>query len=123
MPVIISPVLTTSEYAFPVGLQILWAVILLVGTFFLPESPRFLIEQGKIEEAYKLIERLRRFSDEEFFKKELKQMLDQINYDEENEVSSPKGVMKKTCYRQRLILGCGIPIGQQICGRADLFWL
>lgn len=58
-------------YAFPVGLQILWGVILLVGTFFLPESPRFMIEHGRNEEALAVLHKFRKSNDEEFVRKEL----------------------------------------------------
>lgn len=98
------------------GLQILWAVLLLVGTYFLPESPRFLIEKGQNEKAYKTLQRFRKKNDEEYLKKEFKQMLDQINWEKENEEKSIVGILKKTSYRKRLILACGIQIGQQICG-------
>lgn len=97
-------------------MQILWAVILFAGTFFLPESPRFLIEKGKNEEALALLKRFRKADDQEYLKKEFKQMLDQINWDKENEVTSIVGIMKKPSYRRRLFLGCGIQAGQQICG-------
>lgn len=43
-------------------------------------------------------------------------MIDQINYDKENEVTSIIGILQKPSYRKRLILACGIQIGQQICG-------
>jgi 3-methyladenine DNA glycosylase AlkC len=85
----------------------MWAVILFVGTFFLPESPRFLMEKGRNEEALRILQKFRRQNDEEFMKKEFKQMLDQINWDKENEVTSIVGILKKPSYRKRLILACG----------------
>ncbi|KAK5167459.1 uncharacterized protein LTR77_007158 [Saxophila tyrrhenica] len=102
-------------YAFPVGLQILWAVILLVCTFFLPESPRFLIEQSRNEDAFNIMKRFRK-GDEAYVRKEFKQMVDQINWEQENEVSSIVGIMRKPSYRKRLFLGCFVQFAQQICG-------
>ncbi|KAG4429962.1 hypothetical protein IFR05_014557 [Cadophora sp. M221] len=103
-------------FRFPIGLQILWGVILLLGSLWLPESPRYLIEIGKNEEAFRQLERLRKKSDKDFLNREFKQMSDQINWEKENEISSLKGILTKPSYRKRLFLGCGVQIGQQICG-------
>lgn len=62
------------------------------------------------------MKRFRRKGDEEYVRKEFKQMVDQINWDKENEESSIVGILKKRSYRKRLILGCFIQFGQQICG-------
>ncbi|CAF4316033.1 unnamed protein product, partial [Adineta steineri] len=45
-------------YRIPVGIQLIWALILLVGMFILPESPRYLVMKGRIEEAYNAQARL-----------------------------------------------------------------
>ena len=97
-------------------MQIVWGVILLCGSFWLPESPRYLIEVGKNEEAFKQLKHLRKKADGDFLHKEFKQMSDQINWEKENEVSSLRGILAKPSYRKRLILGCGVQVGQQICG-------
>lgn len=49
-------------------------------------------------------------------KKEFVQIRDQIVWEQENEESSLVGILRKPSYRKRLILGCGVQIGQQICG-------
>lgn len=43
-------------------------------------------------------------------------MKDQILWEKENEEMSLMGVLRKKSYRRRLLLGCGVQIGQQICG-------
>lgn len=52
---------TQSEAAWrlPLALQIVPAVILGAGTFFLPFSPRWLINQGREEEALAVLSRTR----------------------------------------------------------------
>lgn len=43
-------------------------------------------------------------------------MRDQIEYEAEHQETSLIGILRKPSYRKRLILGCLIQIGQQICG-------
>lgn len=105
------------QFRFPVGLQIFWAVLLLVGSVFLPRSPRWLIEKGRYDEARKVMSRLRApNADPEYLEKEFVQMRDQIEYEAEHQETSLMGILRKPSYRKRLILGCLIQIGQQICG-------
>lgn len=75
-----------------------------------------MVEKGRNEEAFKIMSKFRKDNDEEFMRKEFKQLLEQTNWDKENEVTSIIGILKKPSYRRRLIIGCGIQIGQQICG-------
>ncbi|KAH7222651.1 general substrate transporter [Fusarium redolens] len=43
-------------------------------------------------------------------------MRDQIQWERENEEATLKVMVSKPSYRKRLLLGCGVQIGQQICG-------
>ncbi|CAF0738107.1 unnamed protein product [Adineta steineri] len=45
-------------YRIPIGIQLIWASILALGMFILPESPRFLIMKGRTEKAYRSQARL-----------------------------------------------------------------
>ncbi|KAF5385355.1 hypothetical protein D9615_001062 [Tricholomella constricta] len=45
----------SASWRIPVGLQLVWGLILLSGIFFLPESPRHLLGTGKAAEARKVI--------------------------------------------------------------------
>ncbi|CAI6339396.1 unnamed protein product [Periconia digitata] len=107
-------------YRFPVGLQIVWGMILLIGSYFLPESPRFLIESGETERAYEIMKNFRKKGHEEFVKKEFVQMRDQIVWEKENEESSILAIIRKPSYRKRLILGCFVHIAQQITGASAI---
>jgi sugar porter (SP) family MFS transporter len=103
-------------YRFPVGMQIFWAVLLLAVTFYIPESPRFLVQRDRLEEAEVVLRRLRTSDDPEFVQRELTQMSEQIRWERDNEVSTLTGIWKKPSYRKRLLLGCATQVGQQICG-------
>jgi hypothetical protein len=48
----------SASWRIPVGLQMLWGLILLSGIFFLPESPRHLLGRGREEEARVVIAEL-----------------------------------------------------------------
>ncbi|KAI0658309.1 general substrate transporter [Cubamyces menziesii] len=48
----------SASWRIPVGLQMLWGLILLSGIFFLPESPRHLLGTGKEDEARRVVAEL-----------------------------------------------------------------
>lgn len=45
----------SASWRIPVGLQMLWGLILLSGIFFLPESPRHLLGIGRPDEARRVL--------------------------------------------------------------------
>jgi len=47
-----------SAWRIPTAVQLVWAFVLTIGMFFLPESPRFLIKRGNDEAAAKSLGRL-----------------------------------------------------------------
>lgn len=50
----------SGSYRIPIAIQFLWALIIAIGMFLLPETPRFYIHKGKRDEAMKSLSRLRR---------------------------------------------------------------
>ncbi|KAH0837879.1 general substrate transporter [Lanmaoa asiatica] len=48
----------SGSWRIPVGLQMVWGLILLSGMFFLPESPRHLLGTGRADEARRVIAEL-----------------------------------------------------------------
>lgn len=49
----------TGSYRIPIAIQFLWAVILAIGLFILPESPRYYVKKGKLEQAARALGRVR----------------------------------------------------------------
>ncbi|POY70678.1 hypothetical protein BMF94_6311, partial [Rhodotorula taiwanensis] len=39
----------SGSYRIPIGIQFAWAVILAVGLFLLPDSPRYFVKRGKLD--------------------------------------------------------------------------
>ncbi|KAI9035882.1 sugar transporter [Aspergillus affinis] len=50
-----SYVLNESQFRFPIGLQILFAIITFIGVLMLPESPRWLVAHGRPDEARRVL--------------------------------------------------------------------
>jgi len=48
----------SGSWRIPVGLQMVWGLILLSGMFFLPESPRHLLGTGRKEQAQRVIAKM-----------------------------------------------------------------
>ncbi|KAL8691852.1 MAG: hypothetical protein Q9218_003013 [Villophora microphyllina] len=49
----------SGSYRIPIAIQMLWALILGIGIAFLPESPRYLVKRGKLDDAAHVLSRLR----------------------------------------------------------------
>jgi sugar porter (SP) family MFS transporter len=90
------------------GAGMIPATILLVGMIFMPESPRWLVEQGRESEARSTLSRIREEAglDEEIG--EMKRMAEV----EENDL----GEVFKPWIRPALVVGIGLAIFQQITG-------
>ncbi|KGK35551.1 hypothetical protein JL09_g5297 [Pichia kudriavzevii] len=54
----------SGSYRIPIALQMLWAIILMVGLFLLPETPRFFVKKGDIAKAAKVLSFLRQQPEE-----------------------------------------------------------
>ncbi|KAJ5938563.1 MFS sugar transporter [Penicillium verhagenii] len=93
-------------WRFPLALQCLPPLILLLGSYWLPRSPRWLISKGKFEEASVVLERLR--TSPVSAKEEFLQVKEQIKLEAERLATYGNiwmAVWKKKSYRKRMIIG------------------
>lgn len=72
----------SASYRIPVGLQMLWALILGFGLLFLPESPRYFIRKGQKEKAREVLARIRgQPADSEYIETELTEIDANFQYE------------------------------------------
>ncbi|KAI9680129.1 MAG: High-affinity glucose transporter rgt2 [Caeruleum heppii] len=112
----------TGSYRIPIAVQFAWAIILVVGMLILPETPRFLIKQGKGEKAAKSLSRLRRL---DVTHPALIEELAEIEANHAYEMSIGKGTYAD-CFRgtvgKRLLTGCLLQGLQQLTGVNFIFY-
>ncbi|KAM0719064.1 hypothetical protein Q7P37_004969 [Cladosporium fusiforme] len=112
----------TGSYRIPIAVQFAWSLILCVGLFLLPETPRFLIKQDRHDEAAKSLSKLRRLPvDHPAIVEELAEVSANHNY----EMSVSKATYFD-CFRgnigKRLLTGCGLQALQQLTGVNFIFY-
>ncbi|KAI2635014.1 general substrate transporter [Xylaria nigripes] len=117
----------TGSYRIPIGIQFLWALILATGLFVLPESPRFFVKKGRIEEAAKALAFVRgQAQDSDYIRDELAEIIannefEQANIPQMTYVQSWLACLKGSIFEggspiRRTILGAGLQCAQQFTG-------
>ncbi|RYP59811.1 hypothetical protein DL769_008393 [Monosporascus sp. CRB-8-3] len=123
----------TSSYRIPIALQILWALILAIGLFILPESPRFFVRKGQLEKAAGVLARLRGHPVEsDYIREELAEIV--ANHEYEMSLIPQNGYFSTwlNCFRgslfnsgsnlRRIILGTSLQMMQQWTGVNFVFY-
>ena len=73
----------TGSYRIPIAVQFLWALILGLGLFILPESPRYFVKKGKLEQAAKALANVRgQPIDSEYIQDELAEIIANHEYEQ-----------------------------------------
>ncbi|KAB8272391.1 general substrate transporter [Aspergillus minisclerotigenes] len=106
-------------WRLPLAIQAVPAVILCFGVWFLPESPRWLIEKGRAEAGREILARLhsnRDRSNIHMVEAEIAQINDSIAEERRSAVHSWRELLSKARWRHRLLLACGIQAFTQCSG-------
>lgn len=74
---------STASWRIPLGIQILPALILGTGMFFLPESPRWLLSQGEEEKSWDILKYLRRKEDLQKVEEEFSEMRAEVIFEKD----------------------------------------
>lgn len=101
---------------FPLAFQCIPGLILVAGCLFLPESPRWLCEKDRNDEARLILDRLRKGKPEELIELEHREIVDVIAADRANLEIDWKTIITKPSWRRRLLLGCGVQFFCQLSG-------
>ncbi|KAJ1862266.1 hypothetical protein LPJ73_000801 [Coemansia sp. RSA 2703] len=106
-----------ASWRLPIGIQIVPAIILFAAMIFMPYSPRWLVDNDRVEEAHKVLARLRSggdMNDAEVIE-ELEEIKEAVRIDRETAVRSYFELLRFPI-RRRVILGVVIQILQQLTG-------
>ncbi|GMM27913.1 hypothetical protein DAMA08_006290 [Martiniozyma asiatica (nom. inval.)] len=73
----------SGSYRIPIALQMLWALILMCGLFFLPETPRFYVKKNRLDDAAKSLSFLRsQHADSTYVQEELEEIVSNHHYEQ-----------------------------------------
>ncbi|OQE31554.1 hypothetical protein PENSTE_c001G02731 [Penicillium steckii] len=107
----------TSQWRIPVAIQLVPGGLMLIGLFFLKESPRWLMKQGRQEEALNSLAYIRNESEDN---EEVLREIAEIRAAIEEETASTEGVTWKECLqksnRYRFLIAFVMMFWQQFSG-------
>ncbi|KAG8781887.1 hypothetical protein FRC12_021421 [Ceratobasidium sp. 428] len=101
------------RWRFPLAMQVPPGLIVLIGIWFLPYSPRWLITQGREREAYEALKQLLGDEGEEF-EVEFIRMKEQLKLEKEKEVRSIFDLWKR--YRRRVLVSVAVQTCTSLSG-------
>ncbi|KAF1994573.1 general substrate transporter [Amniculicola lignicola CBS 123094] len=106
------------QWRFPLAFQCAPAIIVLAGIFWLPYSPRWLLEQERDEEALKVIKRLHGDigADESFFLAEYQQMREQLRFEKAQQKAGWVDCFNTPSNRKRIMLAVLVQAFTQLSG-------
>jgi len=114
---------SAHNWRYMLGIAAIPAAIQCVGFFFMPESPRWLVSKGRVEEARKVLQSIRgRFYD---IDEEMESILtSEEETQREKQLRSERGqsswillqILQTPTVRRALLLGCLLQMFQQIAG-------
>lgn len=103
------------QWRLPLGIQIPWGVLLFIGlATFMPNSPRYLIHSGKIDEARDELERIRRDLSPHDLEVEFVRMRTQIEYEMARKVKTLNQGFR--LYRHRILVCIAIQVMISLTG-------
>ncbi len=106
------------KWRWMLGVGLIPALLYFIFLFFVPRSPRWLMQKGKDEEAITVLEKI---NGKEQAKVEFKEIRESLNKDINSEKAGFKEVFSKKM-KTVLIIGLGIAFFQQITGINAIFY-
>jgi len=123
----------TGQYRIPIGLQFAWGLILAIGLFLLPESPRYYVKKGNLDRARNVLARLRGQDESSpYIESELSEIVANAEYEKSLMPSTTwfgqwaacfsGSVFKAKSNLRRTILGTSLQMMQQWTGVNFIFY-
>ncbi|QSZ30355.1 hypothetical protein DSL72_004878 [Monilinia vaccinii-corymbosi] len=123
----------TGSYRIPIAVQFLWAIILATGLFILPESPRYYVKKGRLEDAARALANVRgQPIESEFIQDEIAEII--ANHEYELSVVPQRSYISQwtNCFKgsmfdgssnvRRTFLGITLQCMQQFTGINFIFY-
>ncbi|MEN8702359.1 sugar porter family MFS transporter [Bacillus infantis] len=110
----------TMAWRLMLGLAAIPAVILFFGMLKLPESPRFLIKNNKLDEARRVLSYIR--ANKQEIDTEIKHIQDAAQEERKASQKASWGTLFSNKYRYLLIAGVGVAAFQQFQGANAIFY-
>lgn len=106
-----------NGWRYMLGIAGVPSVIQFFGFFFLPESPRWLVNKGKVEQARKVLEKLRDSKNVDHEMNDILKSVDESKeFQQSNAFSTFAKMMSNQPVRKALLLGCLMQFFQQLSG-------
>ncbi|KFY54462.1 hypothetical protein V496_07253 [Pseudogymnoascus sp. VKM F-4515 (FW-2607)] len=123
----------SGSYRIPIAIQFVPALVLAIGLFFLPESPRYFVKKGNLVKAAAVLSRIRgQPVDSDYIQQELAEIV--ANHEYEMQVIPQSGYISSwaNCFKggltnpgsnlRRTILGTSLQMMQQWTGVNFIFY-
>jgi sugar porter (SP) family MFS transporter len=108
---------STGSYRIPMGLLALLPLLMLVGLWFIPESPVWYIRRGRPDKARRALVKINRSRPGYTPDDDVKAMTHMVETERLREASSSwLSLLKDPIERRKLIYSCGAMVAQQING-------
>ncbi|KAK5166832.1 uncharacterized protein LTR77_007561 [Saxophila tyrrhenica] len=108
----------SNQWRVSLGIQIIPAGFLALLIMFFPESPRWLIDHGRVEEGLRTLAKLHANGNEQdpWVQAEFQQIQDMITFEHEHEAKSIVELFTNKSSFRRLFLACSIQASVQMTG-------
>ncbi|KAG0680161.1 hypothetical protein C6P40_002978 [Pichia californica] len=123
----------SGSYRIPIAIQLIWALVLGIGLFFLPDSPRFYVKKNQIDKAIHVLSILRQQpEDSKFVQEEIAEIIE--NHEREMALIPNQTYIQSwtSCFKgslrdqssnlRRTILGTSLQMMQQWTGINFIFY-